>query len=98
MTRGSPSGIRTIESSGMWTQAKSPLGYRCPACDTDLPVTSAETTSAQVTGADHGLSVLTCPNCGSACDLDGSAPRRGNARPAKKVVSTGMRAVMFPFT
>jgi DNA-directed RNA polymerase subunit RPC12/RpoP len=72
----------------MWTQAKSPLGYRCPECDTDLPVT----------GADHGLSVLTCPNCGSACDLEGSAAHRGNARPAKKVVTTGMRAVMFPFT
>jgi DNA-directed RNA polymerase subunit RPC12/RpoP len=72
----------------MWTQAKSPLGYRCQDCDTDLPVT----------GGDHGLSVLTCPECGSACDLEGSAARRGNARPAKKVVTTGMRAVMFPFT
>ena len=72
----------------MWTQAKSPLGYRCSACDTDLPVT----------GADHGLSVLTCTTCGSACDLEGSAAHRGNARPAKKVVTTGMRAVMFPFT
>jgi len=72
----------------MWTQAKSPLRYRCQECDTDLPATAG----------DHDLSVLTCPNCGSACDLEGSATRRGNARPAKKVVTTGMRAVMFPFT
>jgi hypothetical protein len=72
----------------MWTQAKSPLGYRCQDCDADLPVT----------GADPELSVLTCPECGTACDLAGDAARRGNARPVKKVVPTGMRAVMFPFT
>jgi hypothetical protein len=30
--------------------------------------------------------------------LAGDAARRGNARPVKKVVPTGMRAVMFPFT
>lgn len=72
----------------MWTQAKSPLGYRCQDCDADLPATSS----------DPDLTVLTCPACGRACDLEGSAARRGNARPAKKVVSTGMRAVMFPFT
>lgn len=72
----------------MWTQARSPLGYRCQACDADLPVT----------GVDHGLSVLTCPDCGTACDLDGRAGRGANARAAKKVVQTGMRAVMFPFT
>jgi DNA-directed RNA polymerase subunit RPC12/RpoP len=49
----------------MWTQAKSPLGYRCQHCDADLPVT----------GADPELSVLTCPECGTACDLEQDAER-----------------------
>lgn len=84
----SPIAFANNREVGMWTQAKDPLGYRCQDCDTDLPAT----------GADADLTVLTCPACGSACDLEGSAARRGNARPAKKVISTGMRAVMFPFT
>jgi DNA-directed RNA polymerase subunit RPC12/RpoP len=84
----SPIAFANNREVGMWTQAKDPLGYRCQDCDTDLPAT----------GADADLTVLTCPACGSACDLEGSAARRGNARPAKTVISTGMRAVMFPFT
>jgi len=72
----------------MGPQPKAPLGYRCQACDTDLPAT----------GADSERTVVTCPGCGAACDLTGGAAGRADARPAKKVVATGTGAVMFPFT
>ena len=67
----------------MWTQAKSPLGYRCQDCDTDLPVT----------GADHDLSVLTCPECGSA--VENAASRNVKAR--RELVRAGSRDAKSSF-
>ncbi|MBK1696642.1 hypothetical protein [Rhodovibrio salinarum] len=67
--------------------SKAWLRYRCQECDADLPGNDEA----------HDLKVRTCPNCGTACDIEGSAARRGNARAAKKVVRTGLRAVMYPF-
>jgi DNA-directed RNA polymerase subunit RPC12/RpoP len=66
-----------------------PLGYRCIACDGDLP------RPEDADAAD--ASVVTCPGCGTACDLEGTMRRSDNVRPAKKVVPTGTRAVMHPF-